>query len=222
MKNKILLVLLTSLALGACHKETIDTPVPSIPQLTEQERIEPVSGTTVTQNNIVYTQLDKELGYNKFITVDVDQNGKNDFYFTSVLIYDGQSHLFLMASPVSSSGAKLLLNSTEELVMNGMWAKDLVANTPIDGSQAPATLWSNFMIKGVVLDQIDHGGGVNTLHGPWVGKTDRYLGMQIVINGVVHYGWIHFAHTAGEAKLRIVGIAYHEIAGQMIRAGQMR
>ncbi|MGZ3871800.1 MAG: hypothetical protein ACXVJD_02715 [Mucilaginibacter sp.] len=221
MKRNLVLTLSATLILGACRKENIAHNIPAITQVPAQETSQPVNGTTETNNSIVYTRVDQELSYNKFITIDADNNGKNDFYFTSVLIFhDNQSHLYLLASPVSASGAKLLLDNSGELVMNGMWGKPLDADTPIGNSQQSNTIWSNFMIKGVTLEIVDNGQQGYSLSGPWVGKADKYLGMQILINGELHFGWIHLTHTVNEARMRIAGFAYSEISGESIKAGQ--
>jgi hypothetical protein len=222
MKTNLTLVLGAILLLGACKKEKNPQQEPLIPLIPEQETSQPVNGTTATNNSIVYTQINRELSYNKFITIDADNNGKNDFYFTSVLVgMDNQSHLFLMASPVSASGAKLLLDDSQELVI-GMWSKPVNADTPISATEPANTGWSNYMIKGMLLDVIEHDAQENTFNGPWVAKADKYLPMQLMIGGKVHYGWIHFTHTVNEKRMIIAGFAYNNVAGQAIRAGQIQ
>lgn len=220
MKTNLTLALCAMLLLGACKKEKNASKDPLVPVIPEQETSIPVSGTTVTKNRIVYTQIDQELSYNKFITIDADHNGKNDFYFTSVLVgQDNQSHLFLMASPVSASGAKLLVDSSQELLI-GMWGKPVDANTAISAAEPANTSWSNYLIKSMLLDVVETDQQGNSFNGPWVAKADKYLAMQVIISGKVHYGWIHFTHSVNEKRMMIVGFAYNDVAEEAIRAGQ--
>lgn len=222
MKRKLTLALFAAFMLAACRKDQIEKSIPSIPQIPEQENNQPVDGTTVNNNNIVYTQVNQDLSYNKFITIDADKNGKNDFYFTSVLIYfDNESHMYLLASPVSASGSKLLLDNRQELVMNGMWGKPLDAGAIIGATVPANTEWNSFFTKGVVLDAIDNGTPVRELYGPWIGKTDKYLGMQIIINGKVHFGWIHLSQDVNEARITIVSFAFNAKPDETIKAGQI-
>ncbi len=217
MKTHLQMALAAALFLASCKKEesTVVTPV-----LSREEAQAPVTGITVHRNGIAYTQLNQELAYNKFITIDVDQNGKNDFYFTSVLVYDGESHLFLNASPVGSSGGKMLLDNREDLVMNTQWGVPLSAGTVVSAQTLSWQSWSNYLTKGTLLDAIDHNPLPYTFKGPWVAVSNRYLGMQVNINGQKHYGWIAFSHKAGETKMTITGFAYQLSAGQAIIAGE--
>lgn len=217
MKNYFWLPALI-LLFQACEKEKAPDQV-IIPEIPSQETQAPSTGTTVNNGSISYTTINQELAYNKFIALDVDNNGKNDFYFTSVLIYHGgQSHLYLLASPVSANGGKLLLDDTEELVMNGMWAKPLNAGTGISPVVSGNTVWSNYMVKGVVLDVIQDNS--NLFNGPWVGKQDYYMAIQVLISGKAHYGWVRISHTVNEERIIISGFAYNTVAEEGINAGQ--
>jgi hypothetical protein len=225
MKKYLILTLSAAILFGACKKEKNAQPQPeekltTIPAVPAQESQTALTGQTVNNNGIVYTQFNQALSYNKFLTIDMNGDGKNDFYFTSVLIYDGQSHLFLTASPVSKNGGMLQLDNTLELVTNGMWAKPLDAGTEIGATTGANTIWSNFMIKGVALDVAETSTSNKTFNGLWVGKADKYLAARIRINGNDHFGWIRMSHSAGEERLILTGYAYNSVAGEPIKAGQ--
>jgi len=225
MKKYVMLAISALLALQACKKDNQqapeEQPLKEIPQIPVQENQKAITGITVDNNGIVYTQINQELSYNKFITIDADGNGQNDFYFTSVLIYhDNQSHMYLLASPVSKAGGKLQLDTLQELVMNGMWAKPLDAGTNINSTAQPNCVWSSFMIKGVTLDVIDNSPQAKTFNGPWVGKADKYLAIQLRINGKIHNGWVRISHTAGEQRMVLTGYAYNATPVETIKAGQ--
>lgn len=224
MKKIFITLLSTLLVFQACKKEKNDRPIPpkpAIPHVAEQEREAPVTGITINTGGIVYTQINRELGYNKFITIDADQNGKNDFYLGSVLIYHGgMAHMYLFGSPVSANGGKLLVDNSEELEINGLWAKPLDAETTIGSNTPNNTAWENFFVKGLLLDVVDIGNNEHTFKGQWIGKQDKYLAMQVRINQQYHYGWIRISHTAGEQQLVVTGFAYNAKAGESIKAGQ--
>jgi hypothetical protein len=226
MKTLMTLVLSAAILFSSCSKDPDTEPksgeaLTTNPAVPAQEGQQAITGVTANNNGIVYTQFNKELSYNKFLTIDVDGNGENDFYFTSVLIYyDGQSHLYLTASPVSKNGGMLQLDETQELVTNGMWARPLDAGAEIAPAPGANTIWSNFMIKGVALDVAETSSHVKTFNGPWVGKQDKYLALRIRINGAVHYGWVRMSHTTSEERLVLTGYAYNTVAGEKIKAGQ--
>jgi hypothetical protein len=226
MNKYVILALSAAFILSSCRKDNDTKPEPdevltTIPAVPAQEGQQPITGITANNNGIVYTQFNKELSYNKFLTIDADGNGENDFYFTSVLIYhDGQSHLYLTASPVSKNGGMLQLDETQELLTNGMWTRPLDAGAEIGSTPGPNTIWSNFMIKGVALDVVETTSGGKTFNGPWVGKQDKYLALRIRINGAVHYGWVRMSHSANEERLILTGYAYNSVAGEKIKAGQ--
>lgn len=226
MKKYLLTAMCAALFFSSCKKENNlqvqpDEKPTTIPTIPAQENQQAITGVTVNNNGIVYTQFNQELSYNKFLTVDVDGNGKNDFYFTSVLIYhDKQAHMYLTASPISENGGMLQLDETQELVMNAMWAKPLNADTEIYSTPGSNTIWSNFMVKGVALDVVDTGVPVKIFNGPWVNRQDKYLAMRIRINGAVHYGWLRMSHSAGEQRMVLTGYAYNTVTGESIKAGQ--
>jgi hypothetical protein len=219
MKKNIMFTLCAILLVCACKKEK-STEDPKAVIIPVEENNTAVTGSRTVRNSIVYTEIDQDLSYNKFITIDADNNGRNDFYFTTVLVgQDNLSHLFFQASPVSTSGAKLLLNNSQELVI-GMWSKAIDAGTPINSSTSSNTIWSNFMIKGMLMDIIESPSNAKTYDGPWVAMGDKYLAMQITIGGKVHYGWIHLSHIANEARVHITGFAYNNVPSEAITAGQ--
>ena len=54
--------------------------------------------------------------------------------------------------------------------------------------------------------------------GPWLNATDKYLGLEITINGQHHFGWARLTFVAyGQATL--TGYAYETVAGKAIVTG---
>ncbi len=73
--------------------------------------------------------------------------------------------------------------------------------------------------------QDDFGGGVmggfsqSGDFGSWSNVTDRYLGIRLIIDGEVHYGWIGFLQTR-DFQAKFSGWAYETEPNTSIRAGQ--
>jgi len=226
MKKYLILAFSAIVTFSSCKKETDiqakpDEVLTTIPAIPAQEGQQALKGVTSNNNGIIYTQFNQELSYNKFLTIDADGDGNNDFYFTSVLIYyDGQSHMYLMASPVSKNGGMLQLDDRQELVTNGMWAKPHDAGTEIGPNTGANTIWSNFMIKGVALDVAESSARIKSFDGLWVGKQDKYLALRIRINNAYHYGWVRISHSANEERMVLTGYAYNTVPGETIKAGQ--
>ncbi len=64
-------------------------------------------------------------------------------------------------------------------------------------------------------------GGSSSLYidGPWVGLSDRYLGVEFLISGSVHYGWIRMDVSSDLTSVTIKDFAYEDVAGVPIQAG---
>lgn len=59
------------------------------------------------------------------------------------------------------------------------------------------------------------------------GVTDRFLGLRFVVSGKTYYGWAGFSvvklglnHDHPYVSARLTGVAYEDVPGQSIRAGQ--
>jgi len=59
--------------------------------------------------------------------------------------------------------------------------------------------------------------------GPWANIRNGFLGVEFLIDGAIHYGWIRMTVNAKDLPLgvTVTGYAYETVAGQSIQAGQM-
>lgn len=202
------------------NKPVLEKPKEGIPEKPSDEGKKPEPAPPPSNNNgIVHGVVNQELSYNKFITLDMNADGKNDLYFTSALVMDSQSHLYLFASSISTSGGKLLLDKGTEMGLNGLWASPLKQGNPIREQMLATARWSNYMTKAVLLDVIEKVQG-NELNGPWVAKDDQYIGVQLLIDNKPHYGWIKVSHQGAEQKLYIAEFAYNLTPSEELLAGQ--
>jgi hypothetical protein len=71
--------------------------------------------------------------------------------------------------------------------------------------------------KAAMEAECDCSGSIDYV-GPWLNATDKYLGLEITINGQHHFGWARLTFVAyGEATL--TGYAYESVAGKTIVTG---
>ncbi len=59
--------------------------------------------------------------------------------------------------------------------------------------------------------------GSTFVWGPWLNAQDRYLGLEITINGQPHFGWARM--TFSSTAVTLSGYAYETIPGKAIVAG---
>jgi hypothetical protein len=62
--------------------------------------------------------------------------------------------------------------------------------------------------------------------GPWLNATQRYLGLEINVNGEIHYGWARLTVVVNQipfpchAGVILTGYAYETVANKPIASGQ--
>ncbi|MBL0019528.1 MAG: T9SS type A sorting domain-containing protein [Bacteroidetes bacterium] len=60
----------------------------------------------------------------------------------------------------------------------------------------------------------------DTSIGHWVGATDKYLALKLVVGANTHYGWARFDFFPGSTSFTIKDYAYESTANACIQAGQ--
>ena len=58
-------------------------------------------------------------------------------------------------------------------------------------------------------------------HGPWANVTHRYLGLEFIIKGKVHYGWARLNNPRGSWPT-LTGYAYETIPNKGITMGKTK
>ncbi len=224
IKKPILFLSLVLIFTQGCKKEkqadelkNEKIEVPDAP-----ENAQPVSGTTPAPTpgtTLVYRSLNLQLAYNQPVYLDADADGKADFVFYSVLIqHDDKPHLYLLVSPKSVSGSKVLVQPGPELVVNGAWTSPLEKQITIENKPANGSAWSESMMKGFVYG-VSKTATTEERMGLWIGKIDKYLGIQFKIAGKTHYGWIRLSHQPGADAITVSDYAYNTLPEQGILAG---
>jgi hypothetical protein len=164
---------------------------------------------------IIFTAANATIPFNKLVTIDLNHDGSPDFKF---FFYTFAYHSFradLTVGAVNAGGG--IINGA------GKYASPLFRGNSIGPARAFGTV-SQVMFRS---QGTDYDSSIYSRHvyGPWLNNTNRYVGVEFVIDGATHYGWIRMTTTAGkrryEAAFTITGYAYETVAGQAIKAGQL-
>ncbi|WP_207423932.1 hypothetical protein [Desertivirga brevis] len=161
------------------------------------------------------------LQYNNPIQLDLNNDGVIDYVLSSVLIEnDDLPYLYLYINRKTPNLNRIIVRQGEELPLNGLWAVPLDKDFLIQQNHSASLTWSASEIKTALLN-VSETATTRTFGGEWLGKKDKYLGLQFLIDGKTHYGWLRISHNLNEAKLAIKDYAYNRNPGQPIKAGQM-
>jgi hypothetical protein len=164
---------------------------------------------------IIFTAANATIPFNKLVTIDLNHDGSPDFKF---FLYSFAYHSFnaeLAVGAVNAGGG--VINGA------GKYASPLFRGNNIGPTRSfGAGSQLMFRSRGADYDSSVYSRHV---YGPWLNDTNRYVGVEFVIDGATHYGWIRMTTTAGkrryETAFTITGYAYETVAGQAIKAGQL-
>jgi hypothetical protein len=168
---------------------------------------------------VVYTAADTNITPNHTIPLDLNHDGIVDFGFKDVY---RRSHTFgFDHTGVLSVLAANPANKVEGYVrVNGNYASALLAGASI-GPNAKFTTGPNRMEE-VFIDtgrvrEVD-----SLCDSTWPSGQNRYLGLQFLINGEVHFGWarLNVSCKGLDVLATLTGYAYETVANKAIIAGQ--
>jgi hypothetical protein len=231
MKKYILLGICVVLFAQACKKDNTNTDqpvktlpggvvvIPEVPVGTAPETGETPPAGEPVGDGFAYKTLNKALGYNKPLFLDVDADGTTDFTFSSVLLEENDKpYLYLLATTKSGTGNKIFVQNGPDLVINALFTYPFENGQTIEPTEVNNGKWTEIGQKGFILG-ISETASSKEQCGLWVNKTDKYLGIQFKIAGQVHYGWVKLSHDSAKNEIVVKGFAYHKTGG-LIKAGQ--
>ncbi len=215
----------------ACKKDTTYTSqpvknlpggvvvIPEVPVGTSPDTGETPPAEEPVTDGFAYRKLDKVLGYNKPLFLDVDADGFTDFTFSSVLIEENDKpYLYLLATTKSGTGNKIFVQNGPDLVINALFTYPFENGQTIEPTVANNGKWTDIGQKGFILGASETSSSKEQ-YGLWINKTDKYLGIQFKIAGQVHYGWVKLSHDSIKNEILVKGFAYNKTSGP-IKAGQ--
>jgi len=175
------------------------------------------------QAKIVYTHAHHKLPIDQDFYIDLNHDGTNDLRFRANQKYGSHE------SDTQSSYASLVVypGQGNRVVGNTFSVSALNAGARI----GPKARFNNRNRIGMGGVQTQSGGGPN-YWGQWAnggkGVEDRYVGVEFLIKGKVHFGWARFnvQFPYGQAGYNVdavvTGYAYETVANKAIVAGKTK
>ena len=162
---------------------------------------------------IIVTHANGNIPINKYVSVDLNHDGVPDF---RLLLSTFAYHTFRATLLVQPRGAGGIMASP------GGYAAPLSLGASIGPAQAFTKGKHLNLARSAGFDYNSSRYSRNVF-GPWENVQNRFVGVEFLISGETHYGWIrltvNFTNRLGTATL--TGYAYETVAGESIQAGQM-
>jgi hypothetical protein len=161
---------------------------------------------------IIYTPAHRFIGVNQTIPVDLNHDGKTDFSLQNVSnTFEGSGQGFLNALPAQPSNGVVGFGTS---LFQRPYAFALRAGNRI-GPRAQFVFGKYIYM---LYANATHG-----CHGSWNDVKHRYLGVEFVVKGEIHYGWARLKTSCNPGNRKITalltGYAYETIANKPIIAG---
>ena len=177
--------------------------------------------TPAAEAKIVYTPANKNIMPNHTIPLDLNHDGTTDFrlkdmHFTSTVGFD---HTGILSALPARQGNRI--EGFSRTVRH--YASALQAGVTI-GPKGRFTAGPRIMAT-VFSDTGARRGLSNSCNGPWSKAANgRYLGLEFLIKGKVHFGWARLNVTCRgtDVLATLTGYAYETIPNKSIIAGKTK
>lgn len=191
-KPLLMAALLGSVAFFSCQDQ--NDPEPSTPESTIQ--------------TIIFEEPLRSY-YNHGVTVDLNDDGLDDFLFG-----------VLLEGNTSSVTSRFQVSSLRDSKVLGVepTAQALAKDAPI--SAEASENWTIVSCSLISRKQIEN--QPDEWSGPWQQTPEAYLGVSIRLGEVYHYGWIKVMADPEHQELLIQQIAFNTTPGAAILAGQSK
>lgn len=176
--------------------------------------VEPAAGEVVVTRKMIPIPL-CDSGSPCYVFLDLNNDGADDFLF-DFTSYGPGSYFSraLVAYPLRGGG---FIGKPE---IAGVYASALLRGAKIGPSV-------DFYAGALIEESRGRDHGSQLLTGQWSGNPkNRYLGVQLSVNGQTHYGWIRLTVTTGPLQnsgvpmsAKITGYAYETVPNKPIKAG---
>lgn len=170
--------------------------------------------------NIAYTVDGREVKYGDPdpIFLDMNRDAIVDFtVFVELTAIGTGDQLYTGINPIGPHRIKSGPPDDERFLNMGL----LVAETPeavIDGSAGTGERWSGD--HGTLVIRHTPATGAVWYEGDWASDTAEIVGIQLLIGGKVHYGWLRLRFEKATERITLVDHAYVLEANVPIRAGE--
>jgi hypothetical protein len=156
--------------------------------------------------NIIYTDVSPDVVNTGNTTLDIDVNndGTMDFEITGAAAQTASFDI-VQAGQVGTNNFVL---------SDGTGGASALALNTVIGSAS--TTWYQMNANNLIMISVFN----NQATGNWVNATDKYLGLQFIVNSFTYYGWARFTIGSADNTYTFKDYAYEDAAGQSILAGQ--
>jgi len=178
---------------------------------------------------IVYTPSNTPI--NGSVVLDLNNDGLGDFLLANVAgnAGEGQAYGFLSARCAQQKSCIYRPNQVWGKGGGGVVSARFASALPAGFEVRPNKSYFQqpWDSSGALMGSVAYGyshAGTNT-RGQWLNTKDRYLGLQFVIDGQVHYGWARLSvaprrHNRSEIVAILTGYAYETVADKPIITGK--
>lgn len=154
---------------------------------------------------------DLELSFGKGVSIDLDQDGQKDIFFSSILVGDPLAHadkrqFYFSTSPYTFSP----VDDMEE-------TPALTQGSVISDSSFPGTHWYNANV--ILAQKIIKEDAPDTWLGNWKDKSHRYVVLRVDQQGRPFYGWMEVSFDMQAEKVILHKAALCKESGREIKAG---
>jgi hypothetical protein len=150
---------------------------------------------------IVYTPANVAVG--AYYAIDLNHDGISDFTLKTVPFDSGHGHFLILALDVPGNAAE-----------------NYAGPLPIASAIAPPRKFTtSTYYGGLWMGAAFEYGTQQGSWGPWFNVSNKFLGLKLMIDGQVHYGWARVT-VSGGIQAVLTGYAYETIPNRPIRAGQ--
>ena len=173
---------------------------------------ENVNNNTVDNPNITHRIINKELiakgdFTTDFIEIDIDNNGVSDFAVELYLQKFSES-VRLLGLFSGNTSLSTIASSEDPYIIQNLVAKTKVNSSSRDWSQLSfLSMYKNLLSTSIV----DIG---------YAGKGDVLVGVQFLIDGKTHFGWILINTSASRKYIIVKEVAYDIRPNVEVRAGE--
>jgi hypothetical protein len=174
---------------------------------------------------IIYTPTHTTIGLHQSVPLDLNHDGHADFSF-SYALYASFGPLALRCASRRSSGCALPSNQVwGQGAASARFASALPAGFKVRPDKAYFQQGRGTFVGSMAGVYFGRYGSTSQSGGQWLSTKNRYLGLQFVINGQLHYGWARL--TVGWAlgqgiNAVLTGYAYETIPNKPITTGKTK
>jgi hypothetical protein len=168
---------------------------------------------------IVYTRTHAVILENSLFPLDLNHDGTADFNIINGSLYAYGSFSGLQID----SPSKLQTNQIwGQGVLSGRFASALRAGSNVGANKSRFQARNSALMAGIYVARYS---SFSRTSGQWLYTKNRYLGLQFVIKGQLHYGWARLSvRPDPNSGLTVVltGYAYETIPGKPIITGKTK